>query len=68
MGVEKKQKPKRHRGRPFTDPQSLVDARFSMSFPRAREQELRDQAFRQGLHVSAFLRQTVLQRLDELAK
>lgn len=62
------EKPKRQRGRPFEDPETHNVARFSVSFPQGRYKELRREAQRQGLNICAFVRQTVLNRLDELAK
>jgi hypothetical protein len=61
-------KPVRAKGRPFKRPGDLVDFRISVSFPRSREKAIRKEADRQGLHISAFVRQAVLLHLERLGK
>ncbi len=53
-------------GRPFKRPESLIDFRITVSFPRCREDELREQAERQGLNLSSFVRQAVLNHMEKL--
>lgn len=65
MGENKVPKVKRHRGRQPVPEEALMDARFSMQFPRSREQDLRKVAFRSGLNVSAYMRMVILTKLDD---
>lgn len=68
MSVAEVEDRKGQPGRPPVGEENLMDARFSVSFPRARYPELQRKAHRQGLNVSAFVRQALLHRLDELAE
>lgn len=55
---------KRHRGRPVKKTDLMIDARFSVSFPCSRDEELRAAAQAQGLSLSAYARQILLRHLD----
>ena len=51
-------------GRPTVPVEDLNDFRFTVSFPRSREKDLKKLASRQGLSISAFSRKATLESLD----
>lgn len=58
---------KRSPGRPrIPEGEQCRRGRFTINIPPYRVRQLREVAQRQGLQISAFMRQAVLNRLDEI--